>query len=116
MQDHMIIVASPELIDKQRVDDPEHIFSLPWIEDTSRDVVPIFEHLCEQHNVDPRKVTSVIKANDSVILIDNALASRGALLVNKSLVLEPLSNGNLVRLMNFDYSNLTIQTSPVKSD
>ena len=103
MQDHMIIVASPELIDKQRVDDPEHIFSLPWIEDTSRDVVPIFEHLCEQHNVDPRKVTSVIKANDSVILIDNALASRGALLVNKSLVLEPLSNGNLVRLMNFTY-------------
>lgn len=103
MQDQLIMVASPRLIDEQRIKDPEHIFSLPWIEDTSRDVVPIFEKLCEQHNVNPRKVKSVIKANDSVILIDNALAARGVLLVNKSLVLEPLSTGNLGRLMDFTF-------------
>lgn len=99
--DQLILVASSTLVDNEKKQDPAHVFALPWIEDTSTDVVPIFKQLCLQHQVNSEDITSVICTNNSVILIENALAGRGVTLINKSLVADHLRSGALVKLLDF---------------
>lgn len=99
--DHLIFVASPQLITGINKDDPEAIFRLPWIEDTSSGIRQRFDNYCQSININSETLTPIIQTNDALPLIDSAVQARGFLLVNRSLVMEHLSAGRLVKLLNY---------------
>ncbi|GAB2683779.1 LysR substrate-binding domain-containing protein [Aliiglaciecola sp. 3_MG-2023] len=101
VSDQLILVASPDIISRQQTNNPSMVFTLPWIEDTSADIVPVFENLCKTYAVNVQELTPSIRASNSVLLIENALAGRGFTLVNKSLVADHLHNGSLLTLLEF---------------
>ena len=102
MSDHLIFVVSPSLLDNADINDAKHIFSLPWIEDPSIDTHHVFDKACERFNVDKSKLTSSIRSNDSMMLIENALAGRGFTFVNKGLVANYLASGELIQVLDFE--------------
>jgi LysR family glycine cleavage system transcriptional activator len=91
VQDEMLLVASPMLISKEHVQDPKAMFSLPWIEDISVDVTDVFKVVWRQHKQLINNIVPVIRADNSVTIIDNVLQGRGFGLANRSLVLEQMS-------------------------
>ncbi|MEP4891894.1 MAG: LysR substrate-binding domain-containing protein [Aliiglaciecola sp.] len=101
VNDQLILVASPDIIAPQQSNDPSVVFQLPWIEDTSKDIAPVFNTLCQNYEIDIRTLTPSIRASNSVLLIENALAGRGFTIVNKSLVADHLQNGSLLALLEF---------------
>jgi LysR family glycine cleavage system transcriptional activator len=105
VQDEMLLVASPTLISKEQVLDPKAVFALPWIEDTSADVTEVFKIVCGQHKQIIDKIVPVIRAENSVTIIDNVLQGRGFGLVNRSLVLEHIQSGRLLKLLNFSHAS-----------
>jgi LysR family glycine cleavage system transcriptional activator len=105
VKDDMLLLASPKLISSEHVLDSKAVFSLPWIEDTSVDVNEIFKILCRQHKQMINNILPVIRAESSITIIDNLLQGRGFGLVNKSLVLEHIQSGKLLKLLNFSYSS-----------
>ncbi|MFT6268651.1 MAG: LysR family glycine cleavage system transcriptional activator [Alphaproteobacteria bacterium] len=105
LQDEMLLVASPSVIDKKDILNPQKIFTLPLIEDTSADVRQIFEMLCTQHEVSSASLVPVIRADNSVTIIENVMQGRGFSLVNRSLVLEHIASGKLLSLLNFSHKS-----------
>ncbi|WP_342807794.1 LysR substrate-binding domain-containing protein [Alteromonas sp. M12] len=103
VNDQLILVASPDVIAQQQINNPNVVFQLPWIEDTSPDVATVFETLCQTYAADIHGLTPSIRASNSVLLIENAVAGRGFTLVNKSLVADHLQNGSLLALLEFSY-------------
>jgi LysR family glycine cleavage system transcriptional activator len=105
VKDDMLLLASPKLISSEHVLDSKAVFSLPWIEDTSVDVNEIFKILCRQHKQMINNILPVIRAESSITIIDNLLQGRGFGLVNRSLVLEHIQSGKLLKLLNFSHSS-----------
>jgi LysR family glycine cleavage system transcriptional activator len=103
VQDEMLLVASPTLISKEHVMDPKAVFSLSWIEDTSADVNEIFKIVCKQNKQNINNIVPMIRAESSITIIDNILQGRGFGLVNRSLVLEHIQSGRLLKLLNFSH-------------
>jgi len=99
--DKLIFVASPKLLVGIDKDDPEQIFRLPWIEDTSLGIQESFQDYCKSINFNYGNLGAVIRSNDALPLIESAVQDRGFLLVNKSLVAEHLRTGRLVKLLNY---------------
>lgn len=101
MSDELIFVANPKIINSHDQDNPDVVFNLPWIEDPTPGSQQIFKKACIQYKVNWESLTSVIRSPNSMMLIENALASRGFTMVNKSLVADHLRSGDLVSLLNF---------------
>lgn len=99
--DELIFVASPELLKGADHTDPKVIFSFPWLEDTSSESQPVFETACKGFGVDTSQLTPIIRSNNSVTLIENAVSGRGFTTVVKSLVVDHLRKGSLLRLLDF---------------
>ncbi|WJG07988.1 LysR substrate-binding domain-containing protein [Aliiglaciecola sp. LCG003] len=99
--DQVILVASPDIIGLDERNQADKVFSLPWLEDTTRVIQPIFAKLCEQYGIAQHQMTFILRANNSVTLIENAVAGRGFTIVNKSLVADHLLSGKLVKLLNY---------------
>ena len=99
--DNLIFVASPKLLVDINKDDPEQIFRLPWIEDTSIGIQEAFQDYCNSVNFNCETLVPVIQTNDALPLIDSAVRDGGFLLVNSSLVIEHLRAGRLVKLLNY---------------
>lgn len=103
LKEEMLLIASPSVINKEDVLDSKKVFSLPWIEDTSTDVAPVFEALCKQTEVSPTAIMPIIRTDSSVTIIDNVMQGRGFALANRSLVLEHIGAGRLLSLLNFSH-------------
>lgn len=101
MSDELILVASPKIINSIDQNNPNVVFNLPWIEDPSPGSQVVFKKACAQYGADWESLTSVIRSPNSMMLIENALASRGFTMVNKSLVANHLRSGDLVSLLHF---------------
>jgi LysR family glycine cleavage system transcriptional activator len=101
VNDTLIFIASPDLISEADAKNSQKVFSLPWIEDISADTQPIIQQACDKFNIDRGKLTASIRSNNSIVLIENALASRGFTLTNKSLVIDHLRTGRLIKLLDF---------------
>ncbi|WOH37265.1 LysR substrate-binding domain-containing protein [Thalassotalea fonticola] len=99
--DNLIFVASPKLVAGTNKDNPEQVFNLPWIEDTSPDIQEKFKYYCKSVNLKYETLVPVLQSNDALPLIDSAVQGRGFLLVNSSLVMEYLRAGLLVKLLNY---------------
>ena len=99
--DNLIFVASPKLLDGIDKDDPEQVFQLPWIEDTSIGIQETFQEYCKNINFNYENLVPVIQTNDALPLIDSAVHDRGFLMVNSSLVAEHIRAGRLVKLLNY---------------
>jgi LysR family glycine cleavage system transcriptional activator len=99
--DNLIFVASPKLLIGIDKDDPEQVFRLPWIEDTSIGIQQTFQDYCKSINFEHETLVPVIQTNDALPLIDSAVHERGFLLVNSSLVVEHIRAGRLVKLLNY---------------
>ncbi|MEW6998913.1 LysR substrate-binding domain-containing protein [Colwelliaceae bacterium BS250] len=99
--DNLIFVASPKLLADINKDDPEQVFALPWIEDTSIGIQEAFQDYCKSINFNYESLVPVIQTNDALPLIDSAVKDGGFLLVNSSLVIEHLRAGRLVKLLNY---------------
>ena len=99
--DNLIFVASPKLLDGIDKDDPEQVFQLPWIEDTSIGIQETFQEYCKNINFNYENLVPVIQTNDALPLIDSAVHDRGFLMVNSSLVVEHIRAGRLVKLLNY---------------
>jgi len=100
-EDNLIFVASPKLLEGIDKNNPEQIFRLPWIEDTSIGIQETFQHYCKSINVEYETLVPVIQTNDALPLIDSAVHDRGFLMVNSSLVVEHIRAGRLVKLLNY---------------
>ncbi|GAC14120.1 LysR substrate-binding domain-containing protein [Aliiglaciecola lipolytica] len=105
VSDSLILVASPQIIHPDQVNDPQVVFQLPWMEDTTPDVVSVYGEINKRFNVDIFGLQASIRANNSVVLVENAIAGRGFTLVNKSLVAEYLKNGSLLSLLEFSHAS-----------
>jgi len=103
LDEEMLLIASPSIIDKDDALNHHKVFSLPWIEDTCNDVSLVFDALCRQHKVSTASVVPIIRADNSVTIIDNVMQGRGFALANRSLVLEQVKAGNLLTLLDFSY-------------
>jgi LysR family glycine cleavage system transcriptional activator len=103
VKDEMFLVASPTLISIEHVLNSKSVFSLPWIEDTSVNVNEVFRILCRQHKQMINNIVPVIRAESSITIIDNILQGRGFGLANRSLVLEHIESGKLLKLLNFSH-------------
>jgi LysR family glycine cleavage system transcriptional activator len=101
--DTLTFVASPALLTGINKDNPEQVFRLPWIEDTSIGIQEEFQNYCKNMNINCEALVPVMQTNDALPLIDSAVQGRGFLLVNTSLVVEHLRAGRLVKLLK--YSN-----------
>jgi len=99
--DNLIFVASPKLLVGIDKDDPEQVFGLPWIEDTSIGIQETFQDYCKSINFSYETLVPVMQTNDALPLIDSAVHERGFLLVNSSLVVEHIRAGRLVKLLNY---------------
>jgi len=99
--DELIFVASPELLNGADLMNPDAIFSLPWLEDTSSKSQPIFDDACKGFGIDRSRLLPIIRSNNSVTLIENAISGLGFTTVVKSLVADHLNQGTLVRLLGF---------------
>ena len=51
LADHLLLVGSPELLRSIDASDPQQVFSLPWIEDTSRGIQEQLIHCCQQFGI-----------------------------------------------------------------
>jgi LysR family glycine cleavage system transcriptional activator len=99
--DNLIFVASPKLLVGIDKDNPEQVFRLPWIEDTSIGIQETLQNYCKSINFKYETLVPVIQTNDALPLIDSAVHDRGFLLVNSSLVVEHIRAGRLVKLLNY---------------
>ncbi|PKI17208.1 LysR substrate-binding domain-containing protein [Colwellia sp. 12G3] len=99
--DNLIFVASPKLLIGIDKNNPEQVFRLPWIEDTSIGIQETFQDYCKSINFQYETLVPVIQTNDALPLIDSAVHERGFLLVNSSLVVEHIRAGRLVKLLNY---------------
>jgi LysR family glycine cleavage system transcriptional activator len=99
--DNLIFVASPKLLVGIDMDDPQQVFGLPWIEDTSIGIQETFQDYCKSINFSYETLVPVMQTNDALPLIDSAVHERGFLLVNSSLVVEHIRAGRLVKLLNY---------------
>lgn len=102
-RDELILVASPRLVKGIDVFSPDAVFSLPWVEDSSRDVQAAIDDCCHRYGVDRTGLLTVFKSDNSVPLIENALAGRGFALVNAGLAADHLFSGRLVRVLEYSF-------------
>lgn len=105
VQDELVLIASPLLIESTQILNPEIIFALPWIEDTSFDISEVFDILCAQYGIEKSSMIPIIKSNHSVTIIENVIQGRGFALANKNLVSQQLDSGDLLALLNFTHKN-----------
>ena len=103
IQEEMLLIASPSIISNKDAVNPAEVFALPWIEDTSTDVALVFDVLCKLHDVAPANIIPIIRADNSVTIIDNVMQGRGFALANRSLVLEHITAGTLISLLDFSH-------------
>lgn len=101
LDDDLLLVASPQLLQTIDSDDPQQVFALPWIEDASKGIQSALIECCQQFNVQRDALIPIIKTTDAVPLIENAVAGRGFMMANRCLVAEHLRTGRLVSLLNY---------------
>ena len=101
LADHLLLVASPDLLSSIDKDDPRQVFSLPWIEDTSRGIQEQLLHCCKQFDIDRQSLMPIIQSSNAVPLIENAVQGRGMVMANSCLVADHLRTGRLVSLLNY---------------
>lgn len=100
--DHLVLVGSPILL-KDLPQTPEHIFQLPFLEDTSDDVQESILDCLQRFNINRRTIKPFIQVDDSVPIIENTLAGRGIALVSHFLVADYLRKEQLVNILNYSY-------------
>jgi LysR family glycine cleavage system transcriptional activator len=109
MRDELVFVASPALLERfpnPKEYSPKQIFTLPWIEDPSPQTRVIFNKACDHYGVNSTQLTAAIRSNNSMILIEHALAGKGYTFINRGLVAQYLLNGELIQVLDFE------ETSP----
>ncbi|WP_395342984.1 LysR substrate-binding domain-containing protein [Ningiella sp. W23] len=94
--DHLVLVLSPTLLKDKVISTPANVFSLPYIQDPSPQTQAVFERVCNKFDVDPTSLAIPIRTDNSMLLIENALAGRGFTFVNQALVAEHLRDGTLI--------------------
>ncbi|KGJ95728.1 LysR substrate-binding domain-containing protein [Thalassotalea sp. ND16A] len=102
IEDTIVLVASPLIINSDKRDS-EAIFKLPLLEDTSADVQQAITDCCLTFNVNREQLKSKLKTNDSVPIIQNALAGQGLAFISKVLVAQHLTDGNLINVLDYEY-------------
>lgn len=101
LNDNLVLVANPELLFDIDKGDPDQVFALPWIDDTSRGIQETISLCCEQFGIDRQRLQPIMQASNAVPLIEEAVAGRGILMANSSLVADHLRSGRLVTLLNY---------------
>lgn len=105
LSDKLVLVCSPDLLLNIDADDVSAIFSLPWIEDTSSGIQGVFAQYCENNNIDQASMTPILRSSNAVPLIESAVAGRGFLMANSSLVADHLRTGRLVTVLDVSCSS-----------
>lgn len=105
LSDNVLLVCSPDLLKQLDASDPQAIFNLPWIEDTSLGIQSSMLECCKSFGIDHSVLVPIIRSNNASPLIDSAVAGRGFLMASSSLVVDHLRTGKLVKLLN--YSSLS---------
>lgn len=105
LDDTLTFVASPKLLEGINIKEPEQVFTLPLLEDTTPKVVKVFNEYCNAININAETLTPILKTTDSLSLINSAIQGNGFLLANTCLVSEYINSGHLVQLL----------TEPLKS-
>lgn len=101
LNEYLSLVASPSLLEGIDASDPQQVFSLPWIDDTSRGIQEVLLECCKEFGIDRTSLVPVMEANNAVPLIESAVAGRGFMLANSSLVADHLRTGRLVKLLDY---------------
>lgn len=101
-KERLVFVASPECIKDIDRSDPKKVFSLPWLEDLSSSIAAIFDKACADYGVDRKALVPILRSDNSVPLIENAVAGRGFMLANYILVSDYLMRGELVSLLDYN--------------
>ncbi|TRY32633.1 LysR substrate-binding domain-containing protein [Aliiglaciecola sp. M165] len=104
-KERLVFVASPDCVAQIDRQDPKQVFQLPWLEDVSRSITAIFNETCENFGIDRSKMVPIVRSNNSVPLIENAVAGRGFMLANYILVSDYLLRGELVTLLDFNVAS-----------
>jgi LysR family glycine cleavage system transcriptional activator len=100
----LVLVASPLLI-KGAAATIDEVFSHPLLEDMSSDTQPALDDCCQKFGLDRAKLKVLIKVNDSLPIIDSALAGRGIAIVSRFLVADHLRRGQLISLLDYSYNS-----------
>jgi LysR family glycine cleavage system transcriptional activator len=104
-EDTLIFVVSPILLNAKfgkATPSASDIFALPWIEDPSSETKVIFSQACRYYGIDQQSTNSVVRSDNSMIMIENTLAGNGVAFVNRSLVAPFLKTGQLVQALDFE--------------
>ncbi|WP_416307020.1 LysR substrate-binding domain-containing protein [Neptunicella sp. SCSIO 80796] len=104
LDDQILLVASPMLVGETPLS-AQQLFALPLLEDISSDTQEALQFCCQQFQLDRQAIYSLLRADDSVSIIENALAGRGIALVNSVLVREHIRQQKLVSLLDFSHAS-----------
>jgi LysR family glycine cleavage system transcriptional activator len=104
MSDKLVFVASPELLKKlpnAKIEQPQDLFKLPWIEDPSPQTRLIMKRVCADLGIDSDSLVASIRSDNSMIMIEHALNGKGFTLVNRALAAKYLLSGELIQAIDF---------------
>lgn len=99
LQEKLILVASPQLIEKIDGGDPQQVMTLPWLKDTCMEKA--FLLCCEQFSIDADSITPILSSDNAMPLIAAAIEGQGVALVNQGMVAEQVLQGQLMPLLDF---------------
>lgn len=98
-----VLVVCPLILSNKN--DLNALLDLSLMEDTSWDVQAAIEDFCEKFKLKRSQLKATLRTNDAVPIIQNTLAGKGFAFVNKALVAEHLSNGNLISVLEYSFTS-----------
>lgn len=105
LDEQLVLVASPQLVQDIDINDPEQIFKLPWLEDTMPAIQASIDKLCAQFAIDRNSLTPLMKTDNAIPLIEGVLFCQGMTLINRSFVEAHLQAGRMVKLLDYSASS-----------
>jgi LysR family glycine cleavage system transcriptional activator len=104
IDDEIILVGSPLITNGNNLD-PELVFSLPLLEDTSSDIQEAVIDCYHQFGFTQSKRNSSLRTTDAMPIIQNVIAGQGIAFVSRALVSKNLQSGQLVNLLDYAYTS-----------
>jgi len=102
IDDEIILVGSPLLAGTGSID-PEIVFALPLLEDTSSDIQEAIVDCCYRFDAEKSQLNSYLRTTDALPIIQSVIAGQGIAFVSKALVNKNLKSGQLINVLDYSY-------------
>lgn len=99
--EYFYLVSSPSLFNPTERFQPERIFSVPFLLDTSPSFQQALDKALASYGLTTSKLDILVQSEDINPIIDSAIAGLGVALVTSTIAEQALQNGHLVRLLDF---------------